>query len=65
MLSVSLSIMLRALLVEPVLALCLSQFIDLGSSETNEEFLGELVGNRLAYHGHTFVSYLQVSGGEC
>jgi hypothetical protein len=47
-LSILLRLVLRALLVKPVLALCLGQLVDLCASESGEELFGELVGYRLA-----------------
>ena len=40
---------LRLLAVEPVLALCLSELVDLGTGKTGEQFFRELVGYGLAW----------------
>ena len=44
-----LGLVLRLLLVEPVLALCLSELVDLGTGKTGEQFFRELVGYGLAW----------------
>jgi hypothetical protein len=44
-----LCLVLRTFLVEPILALGLGKTVDLGSGESNEELLGELMVNRLSY----------------
>ena len=51
MLGVLPRIVLRALPVEPVLALGLGELVDLRGGESDEEFLGELVRDGLACGG--------------
>jgi hypothetical protein len=48
MLSILLRLMLRALLVPPILALCLRELINFCCRKAGEEFFGELVGYWLA-----------------
>ena len=48
-LCVPLGLVLCLLPVEPVLALCLGELVDLGTGEASEQLLGERVRNRLAY----------------
>jgi hypothetical protein len=48
-LSVTLGLVLGLLAVEEVLALGLSKLVDLSTSETSEELLGELMGDGLAW----------------
>jgi hypothetical protein len=50
-LSVLLCLALGLLLVEPVLALGLSELVDFGACEAGEQLLGELVGDWLAWRG--------------
>jgi hypothetical protein len=49
MLNLLLRMMLRLLTINEVQALSLSQLVDFSACDTDEEFLGELMGDGLAY----------------